>query len=395
MLTFLQILIFVLVEHTQLSTGASKVRPVHDYDAPYFVAAKATILEKGADSTKRIIAMRELVKRDADKARELIAGTLKDRNAQVQKEAAEWLATYGDRRGLEWQARCVSDVVCIGLRYHAVRLLGNTRSRQYADLIRSQVERALRSGLRAGTWEGSAEDRAMLKYGTIALARIGRAEDKDLVLAAVRAKPHSDFLEALGYVDDRRSREILWSAYRSLSRTPTCNDAGLGVPALLPLSRLGEERAILELKEVLRGVGVPPGPWPDHGRPSLCADRAQAFGGLRPRDAVHFAEVVLEVAGQEPEGPGTLDAWQALGVMRPEGLGRRVLKLATSRPRWQLVSHHMLSTVVLAVESELHDEFWSAYEDVQVIPAQLGIKAQVREGLGYLLFSGVGQWTGD
>jgi hypothetical protein len=394
-LNFLQVLISVVVGLTPLSTDASKVRPVRDYDAPYFAAARATILDKSADSTKRISAMRELVARDADSARELIAGALKDRDARVQKEAAEWLATYGDRRGLEWQARCIRDVACIGLRYHAVRLLGNTKSRQYADLIRSQVERVLRSGLRAGTWEGSAEDRAMLKYGTISLARIGRAEDKDLVLAAVRAKPHSDFLEALGYVDDRRSREILWSTYRSLSRTPTCSNAGLGVPALLPLSRLGEERAILELKEVLRGVGVPPGPWPDHGFPSLCADRAQAFHGLRPRDAAHFAEAVLEVAGQEPEGPGTFDAWQALGVMRPEGFGNRVLKLAISRPRWRLVSHYMLNTVVLAVDPELHDEFWSAFEDAEVIPAQLGIRTQVREGLGYLLFSGVGQWTGD
>lgn len=397
MLNFLQVLVSFLVALAPLSTNASKARQVHDYDAPYFAAAKARILNKSADSTKRISAMRELVTRDADRARELIAEALQDRDGRVQKAAAEWLAIYGDRRGLEWQARCVSDVACIGLRYHAVRLLGNTRSRQYADLIRSQVERVFRSGLRAGTWEGSAEDRAILKYGTISLARIGRGEDRDLILEAVRARPHSDpdFLEALGYVDDRRSREILWAAYRSLSRTPTCSNAGLGVPALLPLSRLGEERAILELKEILRGVGVPPGPWPDHGFPSLCADRAQAFRRLRPRDAARFAEAVLEVAGRDPEGPGTFDAWQALGVMRPEGFGNRVLKLAISRPRWRLVSHYMLNTVVLAIDPELHDEFWSAFGDVEVIPAQLGIRTQVREGLGYLLFSGVGQWTGE
>jgi hypothetical protein len=384
-----------LVSLMASAAAFSNIRTVQDYDAPYFAAAKATLLDWKADPARRINSMRELITRDASSARDLIATALQDRNPRVQKEAAEWLAIYGDRRGLEWEARCVSDVACVGLRYHSIRVLGNARARGYADMIRAQVERALKAGLRGAEWEGSAEDRAMLKYGAIALARIGRAEDRDLVVAVVRAKPHSDLLEALGYVDDRRSREILWSAYRSLSRKPTCSEAGLGVPALLPLSRLGDERATSELKAILRGEGVPPGPWPEHGFPSLCADRAQALKGLRPRDAARFAETVLEVAAQDPEGPGTFDAWQALGVMRPQGLGRRVLALATSRPRWRLVSHHMLNTVVLAIDPELHDEFWSAYEDVQIIPAQLGIRKQVKEGLGYLLFSGVGQWTGD
>ncbi|HSB17682.1 MAG TPA: hypothetical protein VLE22_24755 [Bryobacteraceae bacterium] len=394
-MTFLLGALVALVGITASPGDLPKSRPIHDYDSPYFARARATVLDRSAEPAKRITAMRELVIRDATSGREIIAEALKDRNARVQKEAAEWLAIYGDSRGLEWEARCVTDTACVGFRYHALRLLGNARSERYADLIRREVERVFRPGLRGETWGGSAENRAMLKYGTIALARIGRADDRDLILSVVQARPSSDFLEALGYLDDRRSHKILWAAYRSLSRTPTCSSAGLGVPALLPLSRLGDERAISELKDVLRGVGVPPGPWPEHGFPSLCADRAQAFSGLRPRDSTRFAETVIEIAAQEPEGPGTFDAWQALGVMRPEGLGSRVLKLAISRPRWRLVSHYMLKTVVLAVDPELHDEFWNAYQDVQVIPAQLGIRTQVRQGLGYLLFSGVGQWTGD
>jgi hypothetical protein len=340
--------------------------------------------------------MRELVERNATAARELIAEALKDQNAQIQRRAAEWLARYGDRRGLDWEAQCVANIACNEIRSSAVRMLGNSREKRYAPLIRSEVERILRVGIRAGKWEGSADNRAMLRNGTIALARIGRPEDRDLVLDAVRLRPDSDFLEALGYVDDRRSREILWSKYRSLSHKPSCSDGGLGVPALLPLSRLGEERAILELKEILRGTGLPPDPWPADSNPSLCADRAQAFRGLRPRDAIHFADTVLEIAGQDPEGPGTFEAWHALGIMRPAGFGQRVLKLAmTRRPHWRLVSRQMLNKVVLAIDPELHDEFWASYDDLQVVTPQLGMRTQIKEGLGYLLFSGTGDWSGE
>jgi hypothetical protein len=375
--------------------ATSQPRKVHDYDAPFFQGAKATILDRGADPSARIHAMRELVTRNAAQARELIAGTLHDPNLQVQRSAAEWLVAYGDRRGSEWEARCLENPGCPEIAYHAVRLLGNSKDPRYAVVIRTRVLRAFRSGrMQGGAWDGSANDRAMLKYGVIALARMGHPEDVDLVLEVVKARPSGDFLEALAYIDDRRSRNILWSAYRSLSGVPTCSRAGLGVPALIPLSRLGEEKAADAVKDILRGTGTPPDPW-ENTFPSLCADRAQAFRALRPRDARTFAETVLEIAGQTPEGPGTFEAWQALGMMRPEGFGPRVLRLAISRTRWRLVSHDVLNTVVLALDPDLNDEFWAAYDDAQVVPAQLGKRSQINEGLGYLLFSGSGQWTGD
>jgi hypothetical protein len=55
----------------------------------------------------------------------------------------------------------------------------------------------------------------------------------------------------------------------------------------------------------------------------------------------------------------------------------------------------MLNTVVLALDPDLHDEFWQSYGNVEVVPLQLGMRTQVKEGLGYLLFSGTGKWTGD
>jgi len=378
------------------ATALSPPREVHDYDTPYFQAAKATILDKKSDPSARIRAMRELVARNATEARDLIAGTLRDPDLQVQRRAAEWLSAYGDRRGLEWEARCLDSPSCLEFPYHAVRLLGNSKDRRYAATIRARVTRAFQSGrLQAGQWDGSAEERAMLKYGVIALARMGRPEDVELILEVVKARPGSDFLEALGYVDDRRSRNILWSAYRSLSGVPTCSRAGLGVPALVPLARLDEEKAVDALRDILRGNGTPPDPW-ENTFPSLCADRAQAFRALRPRDAKYAAETVLEIAGRQPEGPGTFDAWQALGLMHPEGYGPRVLRLAVSRgPHWKLVSRDVLNTVVLALDPELYDEFWASYDDVQVMGTQFGKRTQIKEGLGYLLFSGTGQWTGD
>ena len=386
----------VLVGIAAFPGTARRPRTARDFDAPILEAAKAALVNARADPGTRVNAMRELVARNATAARALIPHALGDPSLVVQRGAAEWLAIFGDRRGLDWQAGCLEDPTCPEIRYNAVRLLGNSRDPRYAAAIRSRVIRILGSGRRGRSWDGTAENRAMLKYGAIALSRIGLREDQDLVLEVVEARPSGDpaFLEALGYIDTRRSREILWSAWKSLSRTPTCSRDGLGVWALLPLSRLGEERAIDALEDVLRGIGTPPDPW-EGTFPSLCADRAQAFDGLRARDARNFAETLLQIAAKEPEGPGTFAAWNALGRIRPEGFARRVLKLAISRPRWQLVSHHMLNTVVVALDPDLHDEFWEAYEDVQEVPLQLGIRTQVKEGLGYLLFSGTGKWTGD
>ena len=394
-LPFIGLLLLLLGPGNETATHKGKT--VRDFDKPFFAAAKTNLQRVDAEAGSRIRAMQELVARNAPEARELIAGALQDRTFAVRREAAEWLARYRDPRGLSWEAECLESAECTDIRHHAVRILGSSGDPRYAPPIRKHVRRILESGLRDGSWDGSAADRAMLKYGAIALARMGLIEDRELVLSIVRARPNGDsaFLEALGYVDDPRAREILWSAYGTQTgAAASCNEPRLGVSALLPLSRLGEERAIQTLKDILRGIGTPRDPW-EGTFPSLCVDRAQAFERLRPRDARNFAQTILEIAGREPEGPGTFAAWNALGLMRPAGYGPRVLKLAVSKPNWPLVSHHMLNTVVLALDPDLHDEFWGSYEKVQEVPAQTGMRAQVKEGLGYLLFSGSSTWTGD
>jgi hypothetical protein len=385
--------LLLLSSSPQASTR--KAIPTKDFDTPLFEAAKATLQDKSAEAAARTAAMRELVTHNAVAARELLAGALSDTNPLLQRRAAEWLAKLKDPRGLQWQLDCLDQSPCRNSHPDAARLLGNTRDPQYAPKVRAHVQRILQSGLLAGRWEGSATDRGVLQYGAIALARMGLPDDKELVLRVVSAQPDEDFLEPLGYIDDARSRTLLWSAYQRQLRTPTCSGAGLGVPALLPLSRLGEDRAVQALKDILRGIGTPPDLWPQGSPPSLCADRAQAFRGLRPRDAERFAETVFEIAGKEPEGPGTFEAWHALGFMRPQGFGQRVLKLAVSRQHWRLVSRQMLNKVVLATDPDLADEFWQAYDDVQVASEQTGVRMQVKAGLAYLLFSGSGQWTGD
>jgi hypothetical protein len=254
-----------------------------------------------------------------------------------------------------------------------------------------------RGQIRDGVWNGRSEDRAQLLYGTIALARMGRREDHDLVIEVVRMRPNNSeaFLEALGYVSDAASKDILWSAYKKMLRSPSCDEHGLGVPALVQLARLGESSAIEELKEILKGVGTPPDTRSVNGIPQLCVDRAAAFDSLRQRDARHFAETVFEVAARQPEGPATRMSWNALGVMHPEGYGPSVLKLAVSKkPHWDLVSRGVLNTVVIAIDPGLNEAFWSEFE-VEAVPEMRGDKNLVKAGLGRMMFHGSFAWTSD
>jgi hypothetical protein len=110
------------------------------------------------------------------------------------------------------------------------------------------------------------------------------------------------------------------------------------------------------LTEILRGKGTAPDPW-ESTFPSLCADRAQAFRAPRPGDAENFGDVIFEIAGQQPEGPATFEAWRALGVMRPKAYAPRVLKLSVSRRHWKLVSRDLLNSVVIALDPQLYDDF--------------------------------------
>ena len=170
---------------------------------------------------------------------------------------------------------------------------------------------------------------------------------------------------------------------------------GLGVEALLPLSRLGDALATRKLKDVLLGVGVPECP-PVNGWPSLSADGAAAFAGLRSMDAKAFADTVLEVAGRDPEGVGTRQALgKRSGSVHPRGYGERVLALAVSRrPHWKYVSQDVLNRVVIDLDPELNSKFWSYFE-VEVVPDMRGKKALVREGLGRFDYQGSSWWTSD
>jgi hypothetical protein len=101
------------------------------------------------------------------------------------------------------------------------------------------------------------------------------------------------------------------------------------------------------------------------------------------------------VASQTPEGPGTLDAWRALGVMHPDGFGERVLKLAVSRkPHWRLVSRDTLNAVVIALDPAPNKAFWSEFE-VEFVPEMQAERLIVEKGLGRLMFTGTELWTGD
>ena len=374
-----------------------RVRQTRDYDAPLAHAARARSLDSRAPSASRVAAIDRLIDADVTQAQPVLVQLVRDPDEPVRRSAAEWSALLRDPVGLDVQARCLQDPQCLR-RHTAARLLGASDDPRYAPLLAQQVRRILDTDYRDGVWNGSNEERALLLYSTIGLARFGRAEDHNLILDAVDRRPHDDsaFLEALGYVDEPRSREILWRAHAKLQRPPTCDEAGLGVPTLLPLSRLGEPLAVQRLHDIIRGIGTPPDrPAPAGGLPALCADRELAFNGLRPRDASRFAETVFEVAAQEPEGPGTRDAWRALAIMRPRDMGARVLALATGKPRWRFVSHDTLCNVVLAINPDLHDAFWDAYPGVVVVPLQLGHRSLVQRGLGRLMFEGTYYWTGD
>ena len=375
--------------------SAPAIGQERDFDTPHFEDARRTLLTASADPTQRVLAVQEVVIRNAVEARPLLVSVLADSNPEVRREAAWWLAAYGDTRGLDIQAACFENPKCPSARESA-QLLSVARRPEYRSIIRGRVEGLFRAGIKGSTWQGPPVSASLLTYGTIALARIGAKEDADLIIKVVRSRPPNDnrLLEALGHVPDARAQDMLWSAHKELLREPRCDVPGLGVEALLPLSRLGDPVAIQKMKDVLLGVGVPECP-PFNGWPILSADGASAFGGLRSEDATAFAETVMKVAAQDPEGAGTRQAWVALGIMHPQGYGERVLELAVSRrPHWKYVSRDFLNKVVIALDPNLNTRFWSNFE-VEVVPDMRGAKALVTEGLGRVNFEGSRWWTSD
>ena len=374
--------------------GQTKSPQVVDHDQGLFEAAKAWLLDPDADPDIRAGAVADLVRHNAKAAPEFLAVALSDLNPDVRREAAEYLARLEDQRGLEAQLKCLSEPDCYRRRHDAIRLLGNSVSTDYADPIAEVVAETFEKGLADGEWLGDEHERAILDHGLIAIARIGRAKDMEFVLRAAEVRRSLDSIEALGYVDDPKSRAFLWEEYQRRSSKISCLERSHSVLPLISLSRLGDGVAIQLLKGVLMSGGSTSVGQGSEGQ-SWCADREEAFMSLKPRDAKNFAETAFQIAAGEPEGRATIHAWRALGVMRPAGFGERVLRLALSKkPHWRLVSRQALHNTVIAIDPDLNDEFWRQL-GVSPIPAYSGNRALVEAGLGRMVFSGTMFWTGD
>ena len=356
-----------------------------DYDGSEAKAWKK-VLQSGQEAGLRVYALKKLMYHDAHQGLTVLGDLLDDADAAVRDAAAEWLAIRGDRRGLDVMRAWLDDPRRAPL---AARRLGNAGKPEYAAAVASRIRAILAPWWRR-PWDASS--RAFLRSGTIALARLGRREDRELIFEVLRVDDSARHyeLEALGFVEDPRSQQILRTALERLSKVP--GSARERVNALLALSRHGDVDAIGRVKEILRNRE---GWWPPNLLPIPAAERAAAFDSLRARDAIHFAETVFEVAGQDPEGPGTLEAWEALGVMHPAGYGRRVVKLAWSRrPHWKTVTQDRLNDVVIAIDPDLNSVFWTGY-DAERVPAMTGKKTLVREGLGAIMFKGSWDWIGE
>jgi len=85
----------------------------------------------------------------------------------------------------------------------------------------------------------------------------------------------------------------------------------------------------------------------------------------------------------------------ALGLMHPDGYGKRVFDLAmTKKPHWKTVSRDRLYHTIMAIDPSLNELFWSAY-GVKEVPPGDSERALVENGLGYLMFEGTAWWEGE
>lgn len=390
---------------------------VKDFDAPYFEGEKANLLRTDGEPGHRASSIPRLVERNAREAIPVLASLLDDREEEVRRTAAQFLALLGDQRGLAVQLKCATNPDCERDQVFALRLLGASDRQEFAGPIALQVQEAFASYQKESVHANTRDDR-YLRNAVVPLARLGRREDCDLILRVFTGTRddrtlNEDLLEALGYLNDPRANQLLWNAYETMLKPQKsfydsfpgyvkpskCEAEGLGVKALLPLSRLGDKLAIEKLRQIIRGIGTPEDPWgTGHTEPTLCSARALAFHSLKPRDAPNFAETVFEVAAQEPEGAGTRQAWNALGIIHPKGFGDRLFKLAMrAKPHWKFVTRQALHDAVMASDPGLNEAFWREYE-VQVIPTHSGQKILVEMGLSRLMYSGADYWlwwTGD
>ncbi len=338
--------------------------------------------------------LHDMVMADADQALAKMPEALFDEDPPVREEAAEWLAIRGDSRGLDVKLRCVLDSKCLQ-RFRDLERIGNSHRSEYAPPLVGMVEEAIKRRRKDDHWSDRS-DETLVHEAVVALAKLGRRQDHALILRVVSTEPGSCCFKALGYVDDPQSRSLLQKVLEKMSAQE--RNGGGHVEPLLALSRLGDPKATALFKEILLGKNSQRDRWLPNQFPQLSPERGKAFESLRARDASNFAETVFSVAAQEPEGPGTREAWNALGVMHPNGYGKRLLALALSRkPHWKTLAREVQFLVILSTEPDpaLVTRFFSSFVDVQRIPDESSQISLIRAGLGNLLFGGAWYWFGE
>lgn len=256
----------VTLEESAPHAAVEATPQVKDFDAPYFEGDKANLLRKEQAPGLRSRSIPRLVERNAREAIPVLASLLEDPEEEVSRTAAQYLALLGDQRGLDMQLRyatnlCAAKSACESGQLVALRLLGNSDRQDFAVPIAEQVQGAYQRSLKDKKFLPTTSDRAYIRNGVIALARMGRSEDRGLVLRVIGTGADQtldrEILEALGYLGDPRANQVLWDAYEALLKPPKsfydalpgavkrspCADGGMGVSALLPLSRLGDSLA--------------------------------------------------------------------------------------------------------------------------------------------------------
>jgi hypothetical protein len=377
-----------LVSLALFLTGEMQAQTDHK---PSYGRLKSTFEERGGQVEGWPRRLHEMVMADADQTLPLMPEALLDEDPHVRDEAAEWLAIRGDSRGLDFKMRCISDRACIQ-RFRDIERVGNSHRTDYAAPLARLVEDAISRSWKDGRWTDQA-DKLLVHDGVVALAKLGRREDHELILRVASTDPSFRYFKALGYVDDPRSRTLLRSALDGMSAQE--RHAGGHVEPLLALSRLRDSESRDLFERILKSSRHDR--WLPNENPVLSGERARAFDSLRSRDAADFAESVFAVAAQVPEGPGTREAWYALGVMHPKGYAKRLLALAVSRKPWQTVARESQLQVILEIEPDpaFVALFFSSFADVQQIPDKTKDIMLIRAGLGDLLYGSAWYWIGE
>jgi hypothetical protein len=352
---------------------------------------KHAFQERGGQAEGWPRRLHDMVMANADQTLDLMPEALLDEDPHVREEAAEWLAIRGDSRGLDVKMRCIPDRACIQ-RFRDIERVGNSHRVEYASPLARLVEDAIGRSWKEGRWTDQ-DDKLLVHDGIVALAKLGRREDHELILRVASNDLSFRYFRALGYVDVPRSRTLLRSALDGMSAQERYG--GGHVEPLLALSRLGDSESRTLLERILKSSRHDR--WLPNQHPVLSAERTRAFESLRARDAASFAETAFAVAAQVPEGPGTREAWYALGVMHPKGYARRLLALAVSRKPWQTVARESQLQVILEIEPDeaLVALFFSSFAEVRQIPDKTSDLMLIRAGLGDLLFGRAWYWFGE